>query len=203
MVKHATEQPRPVRECTPTVPEGLQQIVSRMMAKDAAQRFPTPDQAARALQAFLSGNQEQRQADDPQMVAYLKWLEANPGEAAHMMSAQAVAVAATPAGGIAQVVPAGAGRSGVNLSPKGVAAVPATPFPAANAQPGAFGDVELVAVGGPQANAAPAALPVPARAGEGRRDFLMLGFGVGLGVGVVAIVVAIGYFLVRWIAGGK
>jgi hypothetical protein len=67
--------------------------------------------------------------------------------------------------------------------------------------PGAFGDVELVAVGGgPQSQAMPA-LRAPAPAGDGgRRDFLMLGFGVGLGVGVVTIVVAIGYFLVRWIA---
>jgi hypothetical protein len=192
MVKHATEQPKPIRDFNAAVPEGLQQIVSRMMAKDAAQRFPTPDQAARALQAFLSGGQEQRQADDPQMVAYLKWLEANPGQAAHLMSAQAaVAVAATPAAPVAALA---AGRSGSNVGPaQAVAVTPAMGLP----QPAGFGDVELVAVGGPQAQAMPAA---QVAGGEGRRDYLMLGFGVGLGVGVVTIVVAIGYFLVRWIA---
>jgi len=194
MVKHATEQPKPMRDFNPAVAEGLQQIVSRMMAKDAAQRFPTPDQAARALQAFLSGGQEQRQADDPQMMAYLKWLEANPGQAAHIMSAQAVA--ATPATPL--TAPAGvlAGRSGVNLQGQAVAVTPAMGMP----QPAGFGDVELVAVSGSQARVTPAAAAPVAAGDGGRRDYLMLGFGVGLGVGVVAIVVGIGYFLVRWIA---
>jgi serine/threonine protein kinase len=200
MVKHATEQPRPIREFNPAVSDGLQQIVSRMMAKDAAQRFPTPDQAARALQAFLSGAPEQRQADDPQMVAYLKWLEANPGQAAHIMSAQAVAAGmsstALPAPAAVMVAP---GRSGVNLQGQAVAAVPVTPA-MGMPQPAGFGDVELVAVGGASQSKAMPALQAPVAADGGRRDFLMLGFGVGLGVGVVTIVVAIGYFLVRWIA---
>jgi hypothetical protein len=200
MVKHATEQPRPVRELNPAVPDGLQQIVSRMMAKDAAQRFPTPEQAARALQAFLSGGQEQRAADDPQMVAYLKWLEANPGEAAFRMSG-AVPVPAAPVGA---GVPAAAlavppGRSGPNLQGQAVAAVATPPVALARPQAAAFGDVELVAVGGTQPLSSPLPTPVPA-ANAGKRDLLMLGFGVGLGVGVVAIVVLLGYFLVRLIA---
>jgi hypothetical protein len=202
MVKHATEQPRPVRELNPAVPDGLQQIVSRMMAKDAAQRFPTPDQAARALQAFLSGGQEQRAADDPQMVAYLKWLEANPGEAAFRMSG-AVPVPAAPVGAgvpaAALAVPGTPGRSGPNLQGQAAAALATPAVALAQPQAAAFGDVELVAVGGTQPHSNPLPTPVPA-ANAGKRDLLMLGFGVGLGVGVVAIVVLLGYFLVRLIA---
>ena len=35
------------------VPDELQFIVDTMMAKDPALRYPTPDRAARALEAFL------------------------------------------------------------------------------------------------------------------------------------------------------
>src|SRR5205085_7856268 len=34
LVRHATETPRPVREFNPAVPDGLQQILNWMLAKD-------------------------------------------------------------------------------------------------------------------------------------------------------------------------
>lgn len=52
-VRHATEPPRPARELNPAVPEGLQQILDWMMAKEPARRYPTPGRAAQALLTFL------------------------------------------------------------------------------------------------------------------------------------------------------
>lgn len=48
MVRHATESARPLAEFNPEVPDGLQQIVNWMMAKDPAQRYATPERAAQA-----------------------------------------------------------------------------------------------------------------------------------------------------------
>ena len=45
MIRHATEAARPLKEFNPAVPDGLQQIVNWMMAKDPAQRYPTPARA--------------------------------------------------------------------------------------------------------------------------------------------------------------
>src|SRR5207248_4401163 len=58
MIRHATEQPRRLREANPAVPDGLQQIVDWMMAKDPAQRYPTPDRAVQALRVFLAAGPE-------------------------------------------------------------------------------------------------------------------------------------------------
>jgi serine/threonine protein kinase len=78
MVRHTTEAPKPVRSLSPEVPEGLQQILDWMMHKDPAQRYPTPDRAAKALQVFLAAGTEQpaRRAEAPaQMQPYLEWLK--------------------------------------------------------------------------------------------------------------------------------
>lgn len=80
MVKHASETPRPLRDFNPAVPEGLQAVVSGMMAKDPAQRFPTPAHAAQALAPFLPQAAEAAgAAGGGEMQAYLTWLQANPG----------------------------------------------------------------------------------------------------------------------------
>jgi serine/threonine protein kinase/Leucine-rich repeat (LRR) protein len=74
MVRHAREAPRPLREFDPALPAGLQQVMDRMLAKDPAQRYPTPDQAALALDACLS-----TEADGPAAEAlpgYERWLAA-------------------------------------------------------------------------------------------------------------------------------
>src|SRR5262249_51610405 len=42
MIRHATEQPKPLKEFNPAVPDGLQQIINWMLAKDPAQRYQTP-----------------------------------------------------------------------------------------------------------------------------------------------------------------
>jgi serine/threonine protein kinase len=84
MVRHATETPRPLRELNPAVPDGLQQIINWMLAKAPAQRYPTPERAAQALQVFLAANSEPARPSEegPQLRRYLTWLEtAGNGEA--------------------------------------------------------------------------------------------------------------------------
>src|SRR5262249_43421633 len=60
------------------VPDGLQQIVGWMMAKEPAGRYPTPERAAGALETFLvAGGVPPSSPDlDPEMKPYLTWLEA-------------------------------------------------------------------------------------------------------------------------------
>jgi serine/threonine protein kinase len=79
MIRHATEAPKPLKNFNPAVSEGLQQIVNWMMAKDAAQRYATPERAASALQVFLAAGGEPLAAPeaDPRMRSYLSWLEAS------------------------------------------------------------------------------------------------------------------------------
>ncbi len=77
MIRHASETPKPLKEFNPAVPDGLQQIVSWMMAKDPAKRYPTPERAAQALQVFLAS--EAMPLDTPEadanMRSFLTWLE--------------------------------------------------------------------------------------------------------------------------------
>jgi tRNA A-37 threonylcarbamoyl transferase component Bud32 len=77
MVRHATMPARPLRDFNPAVPDGLQQIVNWMLAKDPVQRYPTPERAAGALQVFLTAGPEPAAAPeaDPHMKPYLRWLE--------------------------------------------------------------------------------------------------------------------------------
>jgi serine/threonine protein kinase len=76
MIRHATEQPKPLKEFNPAVPDGLQQILNWMLAKDPNKRYPTPERAALALQVFLAaGSEQSNNSDDPKLKTYLNWLE--------------------------------------------------------------------------------------------------------------------------------
>jgi serine/threonine protein kinase len=77
MIRHATEPPRPLKEFSPAVPDGLQQIVNWMMAKEAKDRYPTPQRSAQALQVFLVAGTEPvpTMEVEPKMRPYLNWLE--------------------------------------------------------------------------------------------------------------------------------
>jgi serine/threonine protein kinase len=46
---HPAEQPRPIREIRPDVPEGLAAVLDRMMARERAERYQTPAEVAAAL----------------------------------------------------------------------------------------------------------------------------------------------------------
>ena len=52
MLSHQTRQPRPIRELRPEAPPGLAAVIERMMAKEPAERYQTPAQAAEALAAW-------------------------------------------------------------------------------------------------------------------------------------------------------
>jgi serine/threonine protein kinase len=100
MIRHATEAAKPLKAFNPVVPDGLQQIINWMMAKDAAQRYPTPERAAQALQVFLAAGNDQLAAPeaDPRMKSFLTWLEVESGKQPVAAVAQAVPVAKPPTG---------------------------------------------------------------------------------------------------------
>jgi serine/threonine protein kinase len=76
IVRHATEVPRPLRHFNAEVSDVLQEIVNGMLAKDPAQRYPIPNQAARALRVFLRSESlgPRPAASDPAMPSYAQWL---------------------------------------------------------------------------------------------------------------------------------
>jgi serine/threonine protein kinase len=82
MVRHATETPKPLQHFNPAIPDGLQQILNYMIAKQAPQRYPNPERAAQALQMFLMAESQAPVPNDeaPQMRKYLTWLETAPNE---------------------------------------------------------------------------------------------------------------------------
>jgi serine/threonine protein kinase len=77
MIRHATETPKPLTDFNESIPQGLAQIVDWMMAKQAAQRYPTPARAAQAMDAFLMVTSESAKPveESPQLRKYLTWLE--------------------------------------------------------------------------------------------------------------------------------
>ena len=52
VVRHATETPRPLRKLNPSAPVALQGILDTMLAKDPAQRYPTPDAPSKTFASF-------------------------------------------------------------------------------------------------------------------------------------------------------
>jgi serine/threonine protein kinase len=102
MIRHATEAPKPLKAFNPAVPDGLQQIVNWMMAKDAAQRYPTPERAAQALQVFLvAGNEPLAVPEaDPRMRPYLTWLEMDTGKQSPGATAQTAPATKPPSGSV-------------------------------------------------------------------------------------------------------
>lgn len=107
MIRHATETPKSLHELNPSVPEGLEKIIGFMMAKDPAQRYPTPDRAAKALEMFLAAGDANRPLSapdlDPQMQPFLTWVETENkkpvGVPAHQIPTVALPALAAPAAG--------------------------------------------------------------------------------------------------------
>jgi eukaryotic-like serine/threonine-protein kinase len=77
VMRHATEPPRPLSDFLSQVPDGLQNVLNWMMAKDPAQRYPTPERAAQALQLFLRNTPSPATAPAP-LPAFVRWLEGTP-----------------------------------------------------------------------------------------------------------------------------
>jgi serine/threonine-protein kinase len=53
MLKHQLDDPTPIEELRPEVPEPVRAILNRMMAKKKEERYQTPQEVVLALQAFL------------------------------------------------------------------------------------------------------------------------------------------------------
>jgi serine/threonine protein kinase len=107
MIRHATETPKPLKEFNAAIPDGLQQIVSWMMAKEASGRYPNPERAAKALELLLvAGTPTASSPDfDPGMQTYLHWLARqdnphSPTEPDRTMPMVALSPGANPLGAI-------------------------------------------------------------------------------------------------------
>jgi hypothetical protein len=177
IVRHVKEEARPARDFNADVPDGVQQVLNFMLAKDPGRRYPTPERAANALQLFLP-NFEMPMPD--------KKPDPNP----------------TPGGADIPVGKLVGGKGEKPAAPKPKAkspeppTVPAVPTPlmmpaippaalASMAPAGEF-DVELVAI------PCPPPKPVKPREQRGlfeldRRDFIMMAVGAG---GTIAAVLA-------------
>src|SRR5262249_18019316 len=155
----------------------LQQFVSWMMAKDPAQRYPTPDRAVQALQPLLTGASEPALPleAEPQMKKYLTWLEAGNGEGGPRAD-PAVAVTAPAASPVARPVAPPSGKDGNAPSARKQhskkhkrkkSSLHRGPAKAHAARPAQEFDVELVPTPTPRLPA-----PSPARGGGlSRRDW--------------------------------
>jgi serine/threonine protein kinase len=209
LMRHATEAPRSLHEINPDVPEGLEQIVNWMLAKDPAQRYPTPGRAAKALKVFLASGADLAAPAEPspQMLAYLSWLEkAGPagvssGGTADSLPAERPA-SAPPAPSRRSAAPP---RGGTGPAPPAAPAAPrrASPRPAV-----AEVDVDLAEPPvAPGRAPAPAAVPVATAVPVGAeaeppepargRECLLIGLAVALGLGLVACVALIVFLLYR------
>jgi serine/threonine protein kinase len=208
MIRHAQETPKPLKELNAEVPDGLQQIVGWMMAKDAAQRYPTPERAALALQVFLAAGLEKvrQPEEDASMTQFLLWLEGGPNGAQPVAappaarSAPPVARPAAPPPPVPPAAKPGGSHSGKTKKhakrakkrrSKGSISVGESKKvkPGIPVAGGGF-DVELVPAVPAAVAPTPPTAPVKQR-GLTRRDLLLLGTGAGsvlVTVGIAGIV---------------
>jgi serine/threonine protein kinase len=220
MIRHATEPPRPLKEMNPAVPDGLQQIVNWMLAKDPAGRYPTPERAAGALHVFLAAGSEPARGpeSDPKMRSYLTWLEVEGDKARYAAAGATVPVptlapAAKPPSGTVPAAPAPKAVPPATVAQPEKAARPnkterprhgpgkrrkksrlhQPPAPvAASAAPAAAVAVP-VEVNVELVPLPPPAPPAPVGLRLGRRDFLF--FTVGAAAG--AVVTLLGWLIAR------
>ncbi len=218
LMRHATEPPRSLREINPEVPEGLERVVNRMLAKDPAQRYPSPGKAAKALKPFLAAGADLPgpARPSPQMAAYLQWLESaarGPMPSTGAADSAPVAAGGPPAADRATGRPPDA--TGLPAPPQRQRPAQAPP-PVAEAPPRELPgqrpvevDVELLEpppaapVRAPAQVAFPIAAPVSVSADAEEpepsrgRECLLIGLAVGLGFGLVLCVAVIGFIVYR------
>jgi eukaryotic-like serine/threonine-protein kinase len=190
LIRHVTEPLTPARSFNADVPDGLQQVLNFMMAKEPAQRYPTPERAARALQLFLPVE------------------GSSPAAEGSMPEKQPKPASATPeipvgklVGGTARgdKTPAKSKGKPVDAPVVPVVMPVAAAVPVGGATAPAEFDVELIAIPIPPPGK-------PRRPGDKRslfdldqRDFIML----GLGVAGTIIAVLLGLVLAKAVSGKK
>jgi eukaryotic-like serine/threonine-protein kinase len=176
VMRHATETPRPLSDFLPEVPDGLQNVMNWLMAKDPAQRYANPERAAQALNLFLRNTPPARSAAAP-LPAFVQWLEKD------APSAPAKPSTNIPVGKLEQSSrkPEVARSAELRKPPPAPAPVPASPPAPATT---AF-DVELIPI--PDSVASKRDGDEPRGLLElNRRDVLMLCSGGGLVLTAVA-----------------
>jgi serine/threonine protein kinase len=81
IVRHATEMPKPLKELAPDVPVAAQEILDKLLAKDPAQRYPTPAAAQKAvegLQKSLKAPAGGSTTTEEPLPSFLEWLDKKP-----------------------------------------------------------------------------------------------------------------------------
>ncbi|WP_020469002.1 serine/threonine protein kinase [Zavarzinella formosa] len=202
VMRHATEPPRPLADLISPVPDGLQNVMNWMLAKDPAQRYSTPEKAAQALQLLIRNIPANIPAPKP-LPEYLKWLQESGSTEAAALPSNAVSSApsplpvpvaktSAPAAGIA-VGRLETGKRSENPKKAVPAAVPAGLVPTSLSISGDDYDVELVDVAPAPTPLLPVVTPMPPHEADeprglfelDRRDAIMLGFGGGMVLGAI------------------
>ena len=184
LFKQMMESPRSMRELVPEVPEGLMAAVSKGMAKEPSDRYPTIEAFATALEATAAEDQKpvvavsapaKKQKRLPLMlagagalalVAVVVALSQNPSatERRAADSARTAASPSVPAAGTS--LAAGVGDSTKKLTPPGAITTPSpTPAPAPPPPPPAAGTGTTPAGGRRPATGTPGAAAVNPRGG--------------------------------------
>jgi eukaryotic-like serine/threonine-protein kinase len=200
IVRHATEQPQPLRAFNAAIPEGLEQIVAWMMTKLPEKRYPTPARAAAALEVFLlvGGTPAAAPQEAPQMRRYLTWLEIGDGAEATATAGLTPALRPAPTAPAAAAVPVAAA-----VVPRGEEARPARPVAPTAFSPDDI-DVELVSPH-EQSTVAPAAEPLlapmiaPRPTARRNKRALIIGIAVGALVASCGCVGILGIVIKRFI----
>lgn len=151
LTRHATEQPAPVAKINAQTPAALAQVLTYLLQKDPAKRYPDAAAVAEALQAYSGGDPQV--VSEPTLAAYETWLDRPqtgpaPGALQAAQRSPAAVQAIHPNGGPAHAQPAVA---------QAAAGPMAAARPAVAAQPARA----VQAVGYP-AQMAPAAMAAPA-----------------------------------------
>jgi len=180
LVRHATETPLPLRTLNPDVPQTLQPILDKMLAKDPDQRYATPQQAAAAMRAFLTAKDVRGRAKDSARLGA--------GGKTLPTSGQ---LRAEGAAGRSPAAPAGRPKpaSVPVLSPRVAVPVLAVPVPTSQSSaPPIAADVELVT-----AAVVEEAPTSSLTGGWTRREWLIFTFGMAVGGGAVLALGGLGF----------
>lgn len=179
VLRHATDEIPPIRDLEPAVPAGLQQVIGRMAAREARQRYASPGQAAKALLEYLPGRQPPRPPDPaPEMRTYLRWVEQHQDEVGDSFDE------AKPPAVLASVF---------QFEEGAVTELPALPRIPAVREPAAAGVPTKVMA----AEDAEPFRPFQHSHGHhlGRRDYVVLAIGIWLGAAAVLLIEGIVWLL--------
>jgi serine/threonine protein kinase len=183
LVRHATETPLPLRTLNPAIPEALQPILDRMLAKEPDQRYATPQEAANALRAYLLAKPPRDRAMPAARVGRdPKKSQSQPRtDSARSTGSQNAPPSSSPAAPSSRAAPP---RVAVPVVAAAVSPASSRQGPA----PDVSADVELVT------NLVVEETRTPGPTAEwGRREWLIFAFGTAAGGGTVAALGGLGF----------